>query len=84
MNSNDSPRVQQHDAVLLVEAVEALMQGTDSQSVDENNQANGIFIDCTFGRGGHSRKLLSRLGKKSKLLAVSSASTVGGGVPTSA
>ena len=37
----------QHRTVLLDEAVEALVTRTD-----------GIYIDGTFGRGGHSRAVL--------------------------
>lgn len=29
---------------------------------------NGVYVDCTFGAGGHSRKLLSVLGKNAKLI----------------
>ncbi|MDR1810453.1 MAG: 16S rRNA (cytosine(1402)-N(4))-methyltransferase RsmH [Prevotella sp.] len=40
------------------------------QSVDGMNIAQGnICIDTTFGGGGHSREILSRLGKNGKLLA---------------
>ena len=30
---------------------------------------NGIYVDATFGRGGHSREILSQLGPKAKLFA---------------
>lgn len=66
---------QPHDAVLLNEAVEALVQGkqlSDNRETDSSDNAqkiDGIFIDCTFGRGGHSRELLSKLGNNSQLLA---------------
>lgn len=34
-----------------------------------NIDPNGIYIDCTFGRGGHSRGILERLGVGGRLLA---------------
>jgi len=51
----------QHRTVLLDEAVDALdLTGA---------RASGIYIDGTFGRGGHSRLLLSRLGANGRLVA---------------
>ncbi|MFN9708639.1 MAG: 16S rRNA (cytosine(1402)-N(4))-methyltransferase RsmH [Burkholderiales bacterium] len=47
-----------HTTVLLHEAVEGLCVRPD-----------GVYVDGTFGRGGHSRLLLERLGKKGRLLA---------------
>jgi 16S rRNA (cytosine1402-N4)-methyltransferase len=44
--------------VLLNEAVDALILRTD-----------GVYVDGTFGCGGHSRLILSRLGKKGRLIA---------------
>jgi len=51
----------QHRTVLLDEAVDALALG--------GARANGIYIDGTFGRGGHSRLILSRLGPQGRLIA---------------
>ncbi len=33
-------------------------------------EENGIYLDGTFGRGGHSREILSRLGAKGRLIAL--------------
>lgn len=49
----------QHTTVLLDEAVNGL-----------NLRHNGIYIDGTFGRGGHSRLILSQLGADGRLLAI--------------
>lgn len=49
-----------HIPVLLNESVSAL-------AIGEN--LNGVFADATFGGGGHSREILSRLGKNGKLIA---------------
>ena len=51
----------QHRTVLLDEAVDGL--------AIEGERANGIYLDGTFGRGGHSRKILARLGAGGRLLA---------------
>ncbi len=51
----------QHRTVLLDEAVDALELG--------GGRANGIYIDGTFGRGGHTRLILSRLGPDARLIA---------------
>jgi 16S rRNA (cytosine1402-N4)-methyltransferase len=47
-----------HQAVLYREALEQL-----------NIQPEGIYLDCTFGRGGHSGGILSMLGESGRLLA---------------
>jgi 16S rRNA (cytosine1402-N4)-methyltransferase len=33
-------------------------------------RADGVYVDCTFGRGGHSREILRRLGPHGRLLAM--------------
>ena len=48
----------QHTTVLLNEAVDALFTKPD-----------GTYVDATFGRGGHSRLLLQRLGPAGRLIA---------------
>ncbi|WP_255988389.1 16S rRNA (cytosine(1402)-N(4))-methyltransferase RsmH [Chitinolyticbacter albus] len=47
-----------HKTVLLHEAVDALAI-----------QPEGSYVDGTFGRGGHSRLILSRLGERGRLIA---------------
>ena len=48
-----------HVTVLLNEAVDALQIKPD-----------GIYVDGTFGRGGHSRLILQRLGERGRLIAL--------------
>jgi 16S rRNA (cytosine1402-N4)-methyltransferase len=48
-----------HVTVLLEEAVAAL-----------NPRDDGIYVDATFGRGGHSRAILEKLGPNGRLLAL--------------
>lgn len=47
-----------HNPVLLKESVDAL-----------NIKEDGVYVDVTFGGGGHSREILSRLGEKGRLFA---------------
>jgi 16S rRNA (cytosine1402-N4)-methyltransferase len=48
-----------HISVLLEEAVSAL-----------NLREDGIYVDATFGRGGHSRAILEKLGHQGRLIAL--------------
>ena len=53
-----------HLTVLLQEAVDALIEseeGVDTQAP--------VFVDGTFGRGGHSSELLARLPQSPRLIA---------------
>ncbi len=52
---SDSP----HQTVLLNEAVDALVQDVD-----------GFYVDGTFGRGGHSARILERLSERGRLLGI--------------
>ncbi len=52
-------RATEHVTVLLQEAVEALAI-----------RADGVYVDGTFGRGGHSRAILARLGPSGRLIAL--------------
>ena len=56
--SNMASSGPEHVTVLLDEAVRALAV-----------KADGIYVDGTFGRGGHSRKILSQLGADGRLIA---------------
>ena len=58
--------VAQHTTVLLAEAVDALLTTTD---VSDNPPQDGHYVDATFGRGGHTRLLLSRLSAAGRVLA---------------
>ncbi len=51
--------VLQHITVLLDEAVAALAIKQD-----------GVYVDCTFGRGGHSALILNQLGESGRLIAL--------------
>lgn len=47
-----------HNPVLLKETVDGL-----------NIKPDGVYVDVTFGGGGHSREIISRLGEKGRLFA---------------
>jgi 16S rRNA (cytosine1402-N4)-methyltransferase len=62
MNEDLIPNSQQqnpnyHVPVLLKESIQAL-----------NIKEDGVYVDCTFGGGGHSREILKHLGPKGKLI----------------
>ena len=48
-----------HTTVMLDEAIQSLVTRTD-----------GVYLDATFGRGGHSRELLRRLSPAARVLAI--------------
>jgi 16S rRNA (cytosine1402-N4)-methyltransferase len=56
---SEPPARSEHISVLLQEAVAAL-----------NIRADGVYIDATFGRGGHSRAILQLLGSAGRLIAL--------------
>lgn len=60
-STTDEGQAQQYDyhiPVMLMETVDGL-----------NIHPNGVYVDCTFGGGGHSREILKRLGPDGKLFA---------------
>lgn len=59
-----------HVPVLFFETMEALQVKPD-----------GIYVDCTFGGGGHSRGILDKLGPKGKLLAFDQDADAAANVP---
>jgi len=48
-----------HDTVLMQEAVDALVI-----------KPNGTYVDCTYGRGGHSQAIADRMDAESRLLVI--------------
>ncbi len=59
MNKQNTFSTSEHITVLLHEAVDGLALKED-----------GIYIDATFGRGGHSRLILSKLSANGRLIAI--------------
>ena len=51
--------IKEHVSVLLDEAVSALVASPD-----------GVYVDGTFGRGGHARAILARLSPRGRLVAI--------------
>ncbi|MAK16657.1 MAG: hypothetical protein CMQ70_01660 [Gammaproteobacteria bacterium] len=46
-----------HTPILLEESVKSLISNT-----------NGLYLDCTFGRGGHTKKILEKLSSEGQLI----------------
>ncbi len=57
-----------HQTVLLQEAVDALLK-QEQVSEQSARQVKGVYIDATFGRGGHSARILETLGPQASLIA---------------
>jgi len=64
-----------HCPVLLDAAVSALLAAdagaastTDGRMLNVQTRRDGVYIDGTYGRGGHSRALLSRLSPSARLI----------------
>ena len=55
---DDQPAGKYHVPVLLQEVIDAL-----------NIKPDGIYVDCTFGGGGHSKAILEKLGQQGRLIA---------------
>lgn len=51
--------IQEHSPVMVREVLRAL-----------NIQAGGIYVDATFGRGGHTKAILDRLNSNGRVLAI--------------
>ncbi|MDR0792989.1 MAG: 16S rRNA (cytosine(1402)-N(4))-methyltransferase RsmH, partial [Chitinophagaceae bacterium] len=59
-----------HVPVLMHEALDALQIN-----------AEGVYVDCTFGGGGHSKAILEKLGKNGKLIAFDQDEDAGKNLP---
>ena len=54
-----SHEILNHVSVLINESIELL-----------KSNPKGIYLDCTFGRGGHSQKILENLDSQGRLIAI--------------
>ena len=54
---HDKIKSDHHDSVLFDESIKSL-----------NIKSNGIYIDATLGRGGHTQGILNKLGKSGRLI----------------
>lgn len=66
----DNSQAFYHQAVLLHESIEQL-----------NIQPDGVYLDATFGGGGHSRLILEHLGSSGKLIAFDQDADAKGNLP---
>ncbi|MGB6242907.1 MAG: 16S rRNA (cytosine(1402)-N(4))-methyltransferase RsmH [Castellaniella sp.] len=59
-----------HRTVLLEPAIDALLSPAFGRGADTEHTPvlDGVYVDGTFGRGGHSRLLLQRLSPQARLL----------------
>ena len=64
--TDESAGAGEHVPVLLQEVLIHLVGS--SRASERADGESGIFVDATFGRGGHSRKLLERLSAQGQLL----------------
>lgn len=55
--NHSTEKTEYHIPVLLKESIDGLLI-----------QSNGVYVDCTFGGGGHSREILQHLGKDGLLV----------------
>lgn len=60
-----------HIPVLLAETIEGL-----------NIRPDGVYVDCTFGGGGHSRAILEKLGPQGRLVAFDQDADAQANLPT--
>ena len=67
----------EHRPVMLEPTVDALVSAgygkkrvvsSDSSNGVQDQRLSGLYVDGTFGRGGHSRALLARLGPQARLV----------------
>ena len=58
----------QHFAVLCEETINLVVPGRD-EVAEEGAQAR-TYVDATFGRGGHTRALLARLGQEARVIGI--------------
>ncbi|MCP4697412.1 MAG: 16S rRNA (cytosine(1402)-N(4))-methyltransferase RsmH [Gammaproteobacteria bacterium] len=59
MSINDQKDLGSHQPVLFQQVLRSL-----------NLHADGLYVDCTFGRGGHAREILRHLGAEGRLQAM--------------